>query len=84
VQVDPVKPKLKPPGIKRLKLNCDVLLSTSSFNFNLRRYTEAKIRQLFASAAAAAPCIIFIDEVDAIVPKREAGPSRYLSPRHRS
>jgi hypothetical protein len=39
VQVDPIKPKLKPPGTKRLKLECDVLLSTSAFKFNLRRYT---------------------------------------------
>ena len=34
------KPKLKPPGTKRLKVNCDVLLSTSAFKFNLRRYKE--------------------------------------------
>ena len=34
-----MKPKLKPPGTKRLKLKCDILLSTSAFNFNLRRYT---------------------------------------------
>jgi ATPase family associated with various cellular activities (AAA) len=33
--------------------------------------SEAKIRQLFQEAAAAAPCIIFIDEIDAIAPKRE-------------
>ena len=39
VQVDPIKPMLKPPGTKRLKLNCDVLLSTSAFKINLRRYT---------------------------------------------
>jgi hypothetical protein len=39
VQVDPIKPKLKPPGTKRLKLNCDALLSTSAFKLNLRRYT---------------------------------------------
>jgi len=38
VQIDPIKPKLKPPGTKRLKLNCDELLSTSAFKFNLRRY----------------------------------------------
>jgi len=37
--VDPIKPKLEPPGTKRLKLNCDVLLSTSAFKSNLRRYT---------------------------------------------
>ena len=34
--------------------------------------SEAKIRQLFAAAANAAPAIVFIDEVDAIVPKRES------------
>jgi hypothetical protein len=39
VQVDPIKPKLKPPGTKRLKLSWDILLSTSAFNFNLRRFT---------------------------------------------
>jgi hypothetical protein len=39
VQVDPIKPQLKPPGTKRLKLNCDKLLSTFAFKFNLRRYT---------------------------------------------
>jgi hypothetical protein len=39
VQVDPMKPELKPPGTKRLKLKCDILLSTSAFKFNLRRYT---------------------------------------------
>jgi len=38
VQVDPIKPKLKPPGTKRLKLKCDTLLSTSAFKFKLRRY----------------------------------------------
>ena len=39
MQVDPSKPKLKPPGSTRLKLNCDILLSTSPFKINLRRYT---------------------------------------------
>jgi len=33
-----MKPKLKPPGIKRLKLKCDKLLSSFAFKFNLRRY----------------------------------------------
>jgi hypothetical protein len=27
VQVDPMKPTLKPPGTKRLRLKCDILLS---------------------------------------------------------
>ena len=38
LQADPMKPKLKPPGTKRLKLNRDILLSTSAFKFTLRCY----------------------------------------------
>jgi len=38
VQVDLMKSKLKPPGARRLKLKCDIMLSTSGFKFNLRRY----------------------------------------------
>jgi hypothetical protein len=34
VQVDPIEPKLKPPGTKRLKLKCELLLSSSAFKFN--------------------------------------------------
>lgn len=34
--------------------------------------SEAKIRDLFAEAASKAPAIIFIDEIDAIAPKRDA------------
>jgi hypothetical protein len=36
-----MKLKLKAPGTKRLKLKCDVLLSTSAFKSNLHRYTLA-------------------------------------------
>jgi hypothetical protein len=43
-----MKPKLKPPVTKRLKLKSDVLLSTSAFNFNLRRYTMARVNALAA------------------------------------
>ena len=42
VQVDPIKPKLRPPGTKRLKPNCDVLLSNSASKSNLRRYTSGR------------------------------------------
>ena len=38
MQVDPIKPTLKPPGTKRLKLKCDEPLSNVAFKFNLRRY----------------------------------------------
>jgi len=44
VQVDPIKPKLKPPGTKRLKLKCDIMLSTSAFKFELRLYSKGAVK----------------------------------------
>jgi len=41
VQVDPMKPKLKLPGSKRLEQKCDVPLSNIALKFNLCRCTEA-------------------------------------------
>ena len=53
VQVDPVKPKLKLPGIKRLKLKCHVLLSSFAFKFKLRRYTAVdSVDDVLTSRAA--------------------------------
>jgi len=51
VQVDPIKPKLKPPGTKRLKLKCDMLPSSSAFKFNLRRYSTEAFSEDFAEEA---------------------------------
>ena len=44
MQVDPIKPTLKPPKTKRLKYECDLLLSTSGFTFSLRRCTKGVFR----------------------------------------
>ena len=41
MQVDPIKPKFKPPETKPLKLTSDILLSNFAFKFNLRRYNLA-------------------------------------------
>jgi len=41
VRVLPIKPRLKAPGTKRLKMKHDRLLSNLAFNFNWRRYTRA-------------------------------------------
>jgi hypothetical protein len=38
VQVDPIKPVLKPPETKRLILKYDEPLSNFAFKFNLRHY----------------------------------------------
>ena len=37
-----MKPRLKPPETKRLKLKWDIMLSTSAFKSNLRRYTKVE------------------------------------------
>jgi len=39
VQVDPIKPTLKPPEATRLKLKHDEPLATFAFKFKLRRYS---------------------------------------------
>jgi hypothetical protein len=49
-----MKPTLKPTGIKRLKLKCDILLSTSAFKFNLRRYIKEAITD---DASALVACL---------------------------
>ena len=36
--------------------------------------TESRLRAVFAGARARSPCIIVLDEVDALCPKREDGP----------
>ena len=40
MQVDPIKPTVKAPGTKRLKLKYAKLLSSFAFNVNLRRYSS--------------------------------------------
>ena len=44
MQVDLIKPKLRPPGTKRWKLKFYTLLSTSAFKFNLCHYILDAIR----------------------------------------
>jgi hypothetical protein len=51
VQLDPIKPKLKPPGTKRLKLEYDGLLSNFAFNCNLRRYNMGPVHHAARVAA---------------------------------
>ena len=55
MQVDPIKPTLKAPRTKRLKLNYNELLSNVAFNVNLRRYilaAEVAVRDMRTVAAA--------------------------------
>ena len=48
-----MKPTLKAPRIKRLKLKCDDPLSNMGFKFNMRRYSkvDAVVQQVAATVA---------------------------------
>lgn len=52
-------------GVPFLKISAPEIVSGMSGE------SEAKIRSLFQEAASMAPCIVFLDEIDAIVPKRD-------------
>jgi len=54
VQVDPMKPTLKLPGAKRLKLKHHDPVSNFAREFNLRRDTKAQMLLERGAAAAAA------------------------------
>jgi SpoVK/Ycf46/Vps4 family AAA+-type ATPase len=60
-----------------LKLQYHKLLLNFPLNFNLRRYkvgeSEAALKGVFAAAAAAAPCVVLLDELDALAPARGGG-----------
>jgi hypothetical protein len=45
--------RLKPPGTKPLKLKIDMLLLTSAFEFNLRRYSLVMLTACLGTGAAA-------------------------------
>ena len=62
MQVDPLKLKLKPPGTKRLKPKCDILLSTPAFKFELRRYNVGALQKEFDTRTR-----VFEDDADFIV-----------------
>ncbi|KAM9980264.1 hypothetical protein ACTFIZ_006532 [Dictyostelium cf. discoideum] len=47
-------------------------ISATEITSGVSGESEARIRTLFSNAIAQAPCIIFIDEIDAIAPKRES------------
>jgi hypothetical protein len=48
-----MKPKLTPPGTKRLKLECDELLSNFGFKSDLRRFSMASVIGLDADKTKA-------------------------------
>jgi len=69
-----MKPKLKPPGTKRLNLKYDELLSSFAFNFTLRRYIEGFSRTVNVVAYTTA-------EVDSMMEESEAEATQELNKR---
>uniref|UniRef100_A0A0D3J5E7 AAA+ ATPase domain-containing protein n=2 Tax=Emiliania huxleyi TaxID=2903 RepID=A0A0D3J5E7_EMIH1 len=70
-----------PPGCGKTLLACAIAgelgvgfvrVSAPEVVSGMSGESEAKIRQLFREAREAAPALLFIDEIDAIAPKREA------------
>lgn len=43
--------------------------------------SEKKLREIFDEAKSLAPCLVFIDEIDAITPKRDGGAQREMEKR---
>jgi len=53
VQVQPIKPTLKAPGIKHFKLKYNKPHSNFAFTFNLRRYTKGETKEAEERAGVA-------------------------------
>jgi len=81
VQVAPIKPTLKAPGTKHLKLKTKTLLSHFGFKFNLRHYNVARAAAGEADTfrRLADDRAIRIDELE-----QQAGTDRYCPPCHRN
>ena len=49
-----------------------ISISAPSIVSGMSGESEKKVRDLFEEAKQMAPCLIFLDEIDAITPKRES------------
>lgn len=58
-----------------------ISISAPSVVSGMSGESEKKLREIFDEARLIAPCIIFVDEIDAITPKRDGGAQREMERR---
>lgn len=58
-----------------------ISISAPSVVSGMSGESEKKLRDIFEEAKSIAPCIVFIDEIDAITPKRDGGAQREMERR---
>lgn len=58
-----------------------ISISAPSIVSGMSGESEKKLREVFEEAKSLAPCIVFIDEIDAITPKRDGGAQREMERR---
>lgn len=58
-----------------------ISISAPSVVSGMSGESEKKLREIFEEAKSLAPCIIFMDEIDAITPKRDGGAQREMERR---
>ncbi|KAK6459884.1 AAA ATPase [Scheffersomyces coipomensis] len=56
-------------------------ISAPSIVSGMSGESEKKLREIFEEAKSIAPCLIFMDEIDAITPKRDGGAQREMERR---
>lgn len=56
-------------------------ISAPSIVSGMSGESEKKLREIFEEAKALAPCLVFMDEIDAITPKRDGGAQREMERR---
>ena len=70
MQADPIKPTLKAPGTKRLRLKHDELLSRFAFKFKLRRCDKD------ANARVTSSCKLITETLLVSIVKKKVGSTR--------
>ena len=58
-----------------------ISISAPSIVSGMSGESEKKLREVFEEARSLAPCLVFIDEIDAITPKRDGGAQREMERR---